>query len=216
MVHHTLHVVRKHILRDAHVPESVQHSNEQVLLLCVREELDKRRPTMVAAHGKASSLVLVSGAVQDLCKAPVHMKRFSGSRLISPSPVALRLHQMPLGGYKVLMCGNIDLYCCLPAVKACCLKPFQTNNRIRDAVHKQRVKQTCIAGETSLRGYLSRIAMRFEHKAVTLQPPKPSSAYATSALQLGQIQLLKAEPLSHFRFHFLDCLVNAGFLLLII
>ena len=54
----TLHVVGEDILRNLHVLEGVNHSNEQVLLLGVGKEFHVLLSAMVANHGEASSGVL--------------------------------------------------------------------------------------------------------------------------------------------------------------
>ena len=87
---HAFHVVRKDILRDAHVPEPVEHTNEQVFLLGVGEELHIPLTAVVADHSKAGNRVFFSGERLDLGKAPVHLERVSGAGGVPPPTVSLQ------------------------------------------------------------------------------------------------------------------------------
>ena len=59
-----LHVVREHVCWNAEAFEAVNHPDEEVLLLGIREELDVAGTAMVAGHDKARTLEdFSSGAV---------------------------------------------------------------------------------------------------------------------------------------------------------
>ena len=70
-------IIQQTLLRDTHIAKGVDHTDEEILLFCVGEELNIPLTTMVAHHGEAGSGVFRSVVVQNLSKAPVHLVGFS-------------------------------------------------------------------------------------------------------------------------------------------
>ena len=106
---HAFHVVRKDILRDAHVPEPVEHTNEQIFLLCIGEELYIPLPAVVANHSEAGGVVFTSIVCLYLRKAPVHLKRLSGTGRVPSPTVSLRFNCMTRGGNKIMVGRDVVL-----------------------------------------------------------------------------------------------------------
>ena len=94
----TFHVVGQNVLGDAHVGEAVDHADEEVLLLCIGEELHIPLPTMMTDHGEAGSSILAAVVVHHIGEAPVHLEGFSRLRGEPAATAALGCHQLPFGG----------------------------------------------------------------------------------------------------------------------
>ena len=107
--HDAFHVVRKHIARDPHVAESVDHPDEQVFLLGIREELNVPLSAMMADHCKACSLKLPAAVVQNFGEAPIHLEGLSRFRGEPPASVALWSNELPLCRDQVLMLCDVVL-----------------------------------------------------------------------------------------------------------
>ena len=209
VVYNALHVVREDVFRDSHVLESVDHANEQVLLLGVGEEFNEHVTAMVTAQRKAGGLVLIAGVIQNLYKAPVHLERLSRLRFVAPAPIPLRLHKMPYSGHQVPVSGDIILYRRDTTRKSCLLKPFQADGGVRDATFEQLVEGVGIADEAIPRRLLTGVAMGPEREAAVFQTTQSAAGHAGTTLQLGQIQLLQTETVPGFGLHFLDGLSDA-------
>ena len=53
----TFHVVRQHILGNAHIGKAVEHPNKEAFLLGIGKELNVTLSTVMAHHGKAGNIV---------------------------------------------------------------------------------------------------------------------------------------------------------------
>ena len=215
-IHDAFHVVRQNVFRDAHELKSVDHADEQVLLLGIGEELNEHAAAVMAADCETGDPVFVPARVQNRHEAPVHLESLSRFRLEPLSAAALRLHQMPLRRNQFLVGGDVDLNGGGPARIADRLEPLQTHCGIRDAALEQRVEGPGEAIKSPSRGNLAGISVREELKAVQLQPPKALPRHAGTALQLGQVYLFKVVCISGLRLHFFKRLGNSLDLLLVI
>ena len=105
----------------------MNHSNEEVLLFGIGEELNIPLTAMVTDHCKTSGGVLCSVVVQDLGKAPIHLICFSWLCGEPTAAVALRCYQLSLGRHKVLMRRNIVFDRCQPTGIANGLQSLQAD-----------------------------------------------------------------------------------------
>ena len=108
--HDVLHVIRKDLLRHAHVLKCVEHPDEQVFLLGVWEKLHISLSACVADHGETGNLVGRSASGFNSDKVPVHLVTLAGKRLISSAPVSLRRYDHSLRREKILMVSDIVFY----------------------------------------------------------------------------------------------------------
>lgn len=84
------HVVGKDAFGHAHIAKSVQHSNEQVFLLGIREEFNIPVAAVVADHGEAGYRIFCPGRIHNLCESPVHLVGIARLRCITAPTVFLR------------------------------------------------------------------------------------------------------------------------------
>ena len=105
----TFHVVRKDMLRNAHIQECMNYADKQVLLPCIREEFNIAVSTAMADHGKAGELVFLTPLRFYLDESPVHLVGFARIGLVSPATVSLRCHDLTLGWNQVLMGRYVTL-----------------------------------------------------------------------------------------------------------
>ena len=102
-----LHVVREHVCWNAEAFEAVNHPDEEVLLLGIREELDVAGTAMVAGHDKARTLEGAAGACHHIREAPVHLERIPRRRLVPAAAIPLRCNDLSLGRQEVFVPCNI-------------------------------------------------------------------------------------------------------------
>ena len=167
---HALHVVRQNIFGNAHVLKSVDHTDEQILLLGVGEELDIPYAAVVADHGEACAHKHIAQIVLHLHEAPVHLERFSGRRRISTATVSLRSYKLTLGRNKVAVSGNVVFYRGHAAAVPCLSQSLQANGRIRNTAAKHSIQRFRIAGKDCLLRRSAFIAMGLELKTIAFQP----------------------------------------------
>ena len=92
-----LHVIGKNFLRDSHVHERMNHSDEQVLLFCIRKKLNITLSAGVAYHCKTGYLVDLACSGLHGYEAPVHLVAFTRACFIPPTTVTLWSHDLTLG-----------------------------------------------------------------------------------------------------------------------
>ena len=107
--HDTFHVVGQDMLWNPHIFECVKHSNEQVFLLGIGEELHILLTAVVAHHGKAGNIVFAAVVVHHFGESPVHLVGFSRLRGEPAATAALWRHQLTLGGNEMFMGCNVSL-----------------------------------------------------------------------------------------------------------
>ncbi len=95
---------------NAHILERMNHSYEQVLLFCVREEFHVPFSAVVADHGEACGGQYIACMVLHLDEAPVHLEGFSRWCRIPASTVSLRFDEMPFGRDKMSVLADVDLH----------------------------------------------------------------------------------------------------------
>ena len=119
-------------------------ADKQIFLPCVGEKLDVALSAMVTDYGETGYAVGSSIIVQNVCKAPVHLVALTRSRRIAPPTVPLRCDLLPLGGYEMLVGGNVLFYNCCTTVKTGLQQPIQYDRRVFDALLKQAVNDASI------------------------------------------------------------------------
>ena len=72
-----LHVICQNISGDPHICKGMQHADEEVFLLGIREEFNIPLPAMVSDHGKACNPVGSPLVSLNLYKSPVHLEGFT-------------------------------------------------------------------------------------------------------------------------------------------
>ena len=104
------HVVGQNFLWNAHILECVNHSDEQVFLLCIRKELYVFHSTVMTDHGKACRLIFKSRIIADFCKSPVHLESLAWSCEVSQASASLCCNQLPCSRHKKFVCHYVSLY----------------------------------------------------------------------------------------------------------
>ena len=181
----------------------MDHTDEEILLFCVGEELNIPLTTMVAHHGEAGSGVFRSVVVQNLSKAPVHLVGFSRLSRESAAAVTLWGYQLPLGGDKVFVRLNIPLDGTEATLEPNRLQPLQAYHRIGDALTKQFIQISRVAAENSALLFLTHKTVGRLVEVICFESSEPCPGHAGAAFQLRQIDLFQGEIISLLRLHFL-------------
>ena len=105
----------------------MDHPNKQVFLSGVGEEFQIPLATVVADHGKTGNAVVLPVVIQDIGESPVHLVGFAGVCGVPATTVSLGSSQLPFGGNKVFVRGDIPFHGTLTASKPHCLKTLQAN-----------------------------------------------------------------------------------------
>ena len=87
--HNAFHVVRKDIFRDTQPFECVDHADEQIFLLGIREELNIPLASVVTDHYKAGNFIWVAMACIHVHKAPIHLVTLTGITGVTTATIAL-------------------------------------------------------------------------------------------------------------------------------
>jgi hypothetical protein len=140
-----LHVVREDILRDAHVQEGMDHTDEEILLAGIGEEFDIAFSTAMADHGKAGNPIGFSLFGLHFDESPIHLVGLAGSCPISSAAVSLWGDHLALGRDKVLVGGDVILNNRFSALEPVLLQAVKNSCGIRDTLPKQGVNN---AGNT--------------------------------------------------------------------
>ena len=205
---HAFHVVRKDILRDAHVPEPVEHTNEQIFLLGVGEELHIPLTAVVADHSKAGNRVFFSGERLDLGKAPVHLERVSGAGGVPPPTVSLRSNRIASRRNEMLVRQDVVFNRGLAASISVCTEPAEAHSGVCHAVLQQTIQDTCIAAQERGARFPALCGVLSVLKAVLLHPAQSGAGNPGTALQLCKIDLLQRELVSLLGHHLLNGLCH--------
>ena len=144
---YAFHVVRQDVLRDAHVAETMDYTNEQVLLLGVGEELHISLPAEVAHYSKASTRIFLSGIGLDLRKAPIHVECFGRGSGVPPPPVSLWSNHMAGWRDKVLVGQNVVLEGSLSTSVPVCMESAETHSRVCHTVLQRTIQNTRVAAQ---------------------------------------------------------------------
>ena len=91
------------MLRNSHVEEGMDHSDEQVLLAGIREEFNVTFAAAMTDHRKTGNTAAVAILILYLHESPVHLIGFPRSSPVSSSTIALRRNYEPLSWNKILM-----------------------------------------------------------------------------------------------------------------
>ena len=110
MLSFTLAVIGQDELRDPQICKSMQHAYEQVLLSCIREELDKALAAVMAYHCKAGDPVFSAILRYDIDESPVHLETFTGACRISPASVPLWSDKLSFGRDEIKVVPDISFY----------------------------------------------------------------------------------------------------------
>ena len=138
----------------------MNHPNEEVFLLGIREELHIPFSAMVTDHGKAGGTPSVAITGFHVYEAPIHLERFSGlGRIPSPS-VALRCHNLPLRRHETQMICNIYLHLCQFAGVTCLFQTLIDYFRIPDSGFKLQIYDFCKARKLGVCVFLPKGRMR--------------------------------------------------------
>ena len=106
----TLHIVGEDIPWYAEHVECMDHTDEQILLPRVREELYVHLPTVMTDHRKTGNLVFIACRIGDPCESPVHLVGFSRTCRIPASAVSLWIDLLTSGWNQILMSSYVILY----------------------------------------------------------------------------------------------------------
>ena len=165
---HSFHIVSENVPGDAHAGKAVDHADEQVLLLGIGEELHIPLATVVADHGEAGSSVLAAVVVHHIGEAPVHLKGLSRLRSEPLPPASLGSHQLPPGGHKEAVGGDIVLDRGQSTGITRLLEPLQTHLSVGNALYKELVQDVRVSGEYRLSGLTALQTVELESEAVLL------------------------------------------------
>ena len=140
MVYDAFHVVCEHIGWNAHIAEAMNHSDKQVFLPGVGEELNEHLPAVVADHRKTSHVKLLTCLIFSFDKAPIHLECFTRQGCIPASTVPLRSCHLSFSRNQVPVRRNVILYCSEAARVSIALQCFQAHARIRHALSEQSIQ----------------------------------------------------------------------------
>ncbi len=124
---YAFHVVCKDMMGHAHIPEGMDHADEQAFLLGVREEFDVPFPAVMTDHCEAGSREHIARMILHLDEAPVHLEGFSPLRRVAAATVALRRHEMARGRDKIPVMADVSLHCRQSAAITGFLKPLKAD-----------------------------------------------------------------------------------------
>ena len=122
--HNAFNIVSQDDSGHPHVLKGMDHPNEQVFLLGVREKLSVVLATVVAGHSEACCTICVSVVVQHICETPVHLVGLARRCGVTAPSVSLGSTLLPFGRDKVLMSSDIFFYNGRPSVKTGLLQTF--------------------------------------------------------------------------------------------
>ena len=202
-VNYALHVVRKDILRHAHVAEGVDHTNEQIFLLCVWEELHIPLSAVVANHSEAGGIVLASVISLYFREASVHLKRLSGASRVTASTVPLRLNCMTRGRNKMLVGSNIVLDDGFPASEPVLAELDKAHNRVYNASFEQSIQNAGIPAQERGRGFAAFQGVLDVLKVMLFHASQFGAGNASSTAQVCKVDFLHGELVSLFNHHLL-------------
>ena len=106
---HAFHIVSQNVFGNAHIGKTMDHSDEQIFLSGIGEELHIPLTAVMADHGEAGHLVLTAVIVHHIGEPPVHLECFARFRGKTAAPVSLGFRQLPLGRHKKFVGRNIIL-----------------------------------------------------------------------------------------------------------
>ena len=198
---YALHVVREHPVRDTELHEAMQHAYEEVLLPCVREELDVGRAAVVAGHREACDPR--DGAVGRLRigEPPVHLVCLAGLCLVSPAARApgirlppRRRHERAVGGDVVL--DRRDAACIsLP------LQAVEDRLGVRHPLAELVIDDAGVSREDRRLCLPACIAVRPGLEALLPERPCLRSRESGPPAELREVRLLRQEPRTRLGCH---------------
>ena len=198
---HALHVVGKHGRGHAQRRERVQHSDEEVLLARVREELDVGAPAMVADHGEAGHPRPLAAGALDRDEAPVHLVGLPGRRPEALPAAALRGRLPPLRGHKVPVRRDVGLHRGEAAGVALGDQPLEYHLRVGDALPQEIVHQAGVSGEHARRGPPPAVPVGQDPEPVGPDRPRPGAGESRPPAELREVACLRVEPVALLRGH---------------
>ena len=157
-----------HIPGYSHIGKAVDHTDEQVLLLGIGEELHIPLATVVADHGEAGDLIFAAVIVNHPGEAPVHLKGLSGLCSEPLPPASLGRHQLPPGGYQEAVDGDIVLDRGQSTGIPRLLEPLQAYLSVGNALDEELVQDGRVSGEYRLSGLTALQTVGLESEAVLL------------------------------------------------
>lgn len=205
--HDRLHVVREHLVGDAHGHEGVEHPYEQVLLPRVGEELHVEAAAVVANHREARDPVLRAARADDRDEAPVHLIRLAGPRSEPLAAAPLWCHGPPLCGDEVPVAGYVRLHGGEAALVALAEQPLVDHLRVGDSPAELVVDETGVPREHRHLGPPAAVAVRERPEAVLPDRPGLRPREARPAAELRQVARLGVEPVARLGGHLLQGLV---------
>ena len=106
----TLHVVCKYMFRNSHTFESMDHTNKEVFLFCVRKEFYISFAAMMADHCKASHFIRSFITRIHVYESPVHLIAFASLTGVTASAVSLRRNCLSFWRDEIPMIFDISFY----------------------------------------------------------------------------------------------------------
>ena len=171
----------------------MNHSDEQVLLPRVREELDITFSTTVADHCKAGDLRCVPVPIVCIHKSPVHLEAFAGFRGVSPSAVPLGSHHTPPGWDQTSVGADVILDDSLSALIPLFQQPVIDYVGVCHILSEQSIDGVRIACQLGLSGLPATSFVRQELEMILLQAAEPASADPSHSLEFGKVHRFQAK-----------------------
>ena len=165
----------------------MEHSDEQIFLLCIWKELNEPLPAMMANHGKAGSPDYFTILSNNINKSPVHLITLSQFCWKSSTAVSLRGNYLPRCRHKILVLLYINFYRCESAFISKFLQPFKTDLRVGYVCLEEIVQYGFVTWKNIYCIWFSLVSIWLFFKIVLFQPPKFSTRYSSQSLKLSKI-----------------------------
>src|SRR5574344_362395 len=200
---YALHVIRQDVLRNAHVAESVDHPNEQIFLLCIGEELHIPLPAVVANHSEAGGVVFTSIVCLYLRKAPVHLKRLSGTGRVPSPTVSLRFNCMTRGGNKMMVGRDVVLDDGFTTSESALAKFIKAHDRVYNACFEQTIQNAGVATQESGCGLAALQCVLDILKVMSFHAAQFGAGNACTTSKVREVDFFQRELVSLFSHYLL-------------